>query len=336
VRLLGPDRRFQQVRRLTELGRALAEETSAARALDRTLREAGALLDTERAALAVAGPDGAVQVRASPEVADRLGRLPPDALRSLGDEAIEAVRELLEEGIEPGGFLAVPLVVSGRVAGVLAVVRAADSGPGAGGAEGGREDELGDAAGGAAHPVGGGPAGRVADHRRQDDAQPGAGGPGRAGGRRAVPALRHGGGDGHLAAGRPPERATARWWDRIRVEQVIANVVSNAIKYGAGKPVRVAVIVKEGMAELVVKDHGIGVSRQDAQRIFGRFERAASVQHYGGLGLGLFIARQIVLAHGGDIRVQSEPGHGAELTVRLPRLIGMAAHEAQPQSQGHP
>jgi PAS domain S-box-containing protein len=109
-------------------------------------------------------------------------------------------------------------------------------------------------------------------------------------------------------------------WDRSRIEQVIVNIVSNALKYGAGKPVRVSVEVADGDARLIVTDEGMGISQQDIGRIFERFERAVSAQHYGGLGLGLFIARQVVEAHGGEIHVASRPGRGAEFVVELPML----------------
>ncbi len=109
-------------------------------------------------------------------------------------------------------------------------------------------------------------------------------------------------------------------WDRTRLEQVIQNLLSNAIKYGAGKPVEVAAsgTTPERVA-VSVRDHGIGISRADLERIFGRFERAAPTRHYGGLGLGLYIARQIVMEHGGNIQVSSEPGAGALFRVELPR-----------------
>jgi len=79
---------------------------------------------------------------------------------------------------------------------------------------------------------------------------------------------------------------------------------------------------------LSVRDRGIGIAPQDLGRIFGRFERAASVSHYGGLGLGLYVTRQIVEAHGGTIAVESELGKGSLFTVKLPlqgRQAGVAA-----------
>lgn len=107
-------------------------------------------------------------------------------------------------------------------------------------------------------------------------------------------------------------------WDRLRLEQLVTNLVSNAFKYGAGKPVTISAAVSEGNAHITVEDQGIGIAPGDHERIFGRFERAVSVRHYGGLGLGLFIARQVVEAMGGSIRVESALGQGAKFTVQLP------------------
>jgi signal transduction histidine kinase len=113
-------------------------------------------------------------------------------------------------------------------------------------------------------------------------------------------------------------------WDRLRVEQVVTNLLSNALKYGAGRPVVVRVEEDGQRARLTVQDQGIGIAEEDLGRIFERFERAVSDRHYGGLGLGLYITRQIVEALGGSIEVESEPQHGATFTVLLP-LTGPAA-----------
>ncbi|WP_073568033.1 PAS domain-containing sensor histidine kinase [Archangium sp. Cb G35] len=107
-------------------------------------------------------------------------------------------------------------------------------------------------------------------------------------------------------------------WDRLRVDQVVSNLLSNAIKYGPGRPVEVDLQRLGKSARLVVRDHGIGISAQDQERIFQRFERAVSIQHYGGFGLGLWISRQIVDNLGGSIAVHSEPGLGSTFIVELP------------------
>ncbi len=108
-------------------------------------------------------------------------------------------------------------------------------------------------------------------------------------------------------------------WDRSRLDQVVSNLLSNAIKYGANAPVDVRLRCEAERAELRVRDHGIGVPLEDQARIFERFERAVSHRQFGGLGLGLWIARQIAEAHGGIIAVDSKPGAGAEFIVTLPR-----------------
>jgi signal transduction histidine kinase len=106
--------------------------------------------------------------------------------------------------------------------------------------------------------------------------------------------------------------------DPQRMEQVIDNLLSNAIKYGRGTPVDVSVRREGDRGVLVVSDRGIGISAEHQDRIFGRFERAVEDRRYPGLGLGLWIVRQVVEAHGGTIRVESTPGQGAAFTVELP------------------
>jgi len=117
---------------------------------------------------------------------------------------------------------------------------------------------------------------------------------------------------------RIPQSIPGRW-DRMRLEQVIDNLVANAVKYGAGNPVEVAAEADETTAHLVVHDEGIGIAPEDQGRIFERFERAATTHYYGGFGLGLWIVRNIVEAHGGEIRVSSDPGHGSTFDVLMPR-----------------
>ncbi|MBF5045628.1 MULTISPECIES: ATP-binding protein [Myxococcaceae] len=105
---------------------------------------------------------------------------------------------------------------------------------------------------------------------------------------------------------------------RLRVEQVVTNLVDNALKYGEGKPVTVSLERAGEQARLIVADAGIGIPTEHLSRIFDRFERAVSERHYGGLGLGLYISRTIVESLGGSITVRSAPGEGAEFTVLLP------------------
>ncbi|WP_426756793.1 ATP-binding protein [Myxococcus sp. Y35] len=109
-------------------------------------------------------------------------------------------------------------------------------------------------------------------------------------------------------------------WDSLRLDQVLVNLLTNAAKYGAGRPVLVeASSDGEESVRVSVRDEGIGIAAEDLPRLFGRFERAVSDRHYGGLGLGLYISRQIVDAMGGRIEVESQPGAGSIFTVRLPR-----------------
>ena len=107
-------------------------------------------------------------------------------------------------------------------------------------------------------------------------------------------------------------------WDGGRLDQLVMQLLGNAVKYGAGKPVEINVRNTGDRVRLSVRDRGIGISSDDHQRIFQRFERASSERQYGGLGLGLWIVQQIVTAHGGEIRVQSTMGEGATFEVDLP------------------
>jgi PAS domain S-box-containing protein len=107
-------------------------------------------------------------------------------------------------------------------------------------------------------------------------------------------------------------------WDRVRLEQVVSNLLSNALKYGEGEPVSIEARVTGDDARLTVEDRGIGIAPEDQERVFGRFERAVSSRHYGGFGLGLYITKQLVEAMGGMISVQSEPNKGSTFTVSLP------------------
>jgi PAS domain S-box-containing protein len=109
------------------------------------------------------------------------------------------------------------------------------------------------------------------------------------------------------------------WWDHLRLEQIVSNLVSNAIKYGLGRPIVVEARTSDDTVRVAVTDRGIGIEKESLGRIFGRFERGVSLRHYGGLGLGLFIARRFAVAHGGTIVAQSQPGQGSTFTLVLPR-----------------
>jgi len=111
---------------------------------------------------------------------------------------------------------------------------------------------------------------------------------------------------------------TVGHWDRLRLGQVVVNLLANAVKYGAGKPIDLRWGVRAGRAWLVLEDHGIGIDPADQRHIFERFERAVSSQNYGGLGLGLYIVKRILEAHGGAVTVESVPGEGAAFRVDLP------------------
>ena len=108
-------------------------------------------------------------------------------------------------------------------------------------------------------------------------------------------------------------------FDRMRIEQVLTNVVTNAIKYGSGKPIDVSLDAHGGRARIVVRDRGIGVPDDMRVRIFDRFERAVSSRHFGGFGLGLWIARQLVEESGGTIALETpSEGAGSSFVVELP------------------
>ena len=114
-------------------------------------------------------------------------------------------------------------------------------------------------------------------------------------------------------------------WDMVRMRQLITNVLENALKYGAGQPIHVVLGEDARAFVLTITDHGPGVPEQDLERIFERFERAAPPRNYGGLGLGLYVSRQIVEGHGGSISARNEPGGGARFTIRVPKTRDLSA-----------
>lgn len=108
------------------------------------------------------------------------------------------------------------------------------------------------------------------------------------------------------------------YFDRLRLEQVFLNLLTNALKYGNKKPIDITLSREYGFAKIVFKDNGMGIKASDFERIFERFERVSENPNVGGLGLGLFITKQIVEAHGGTIKVDSSEGNGTSFTVMLP------------------
>ena len=115
-----------------------------------------------------------------------------------------------------------------------------------------------------------------------------------------------------------PAEATRGQWDRFRIEQVLINLLTNAFRYGAGHPVDVELESSKDTATLIVQDRGQGIATEDRSRIFERFAKATANGDASGLGLGLYISKQIVAAHGGQLKVTSEIGKGSRFTVELP------------------
>ncbi len=124
---------------------------------------------------------------------------------------------------------------------------------------------------------------------------------------------------GDRVVGVDVEGDVAGQWDLERVDQVVTNLVANALKYAPGAPVKVVVRGSEQHVELSVADEGPGIPAEHQERIFERFERASSSKSTAGLGLGLWIVKQAVAAHDGVVSVSSRPGAGATFSVRLPR-----------------
>jgi signal transduction histidine kinase/DNA-binding NarL/FixJ family response regulator len=114
----------------------------------------------------------------------------------------------------------------------------------------------------------------------------------------------------------PPE--LVGHWDRLRVDQAVASLLSNALKFGPGQPVELSVKRVDGRARVEVCDRGIGIPEEQLERIFERFGRAVSSRSYGGLGLGLYLARRTAEAHGGRVWAEAREGGGARFTLELP------------------
>lgn len=109
--------------------------------------------------------------------------------------------------------------------------------------------------------------------------------------------------------------------DPERMDQVITNFMTNAIRYGGKKPIHIILEETRDRVILKIKDHGRGINKSDQERIFNRFERAHTAEDVDGLGLGLYINNQIVKEHGGKILIDSEPGKGATFIVELPKVV---------------
>ena len=116
-------------------------------------------------------------------------------------------------------------------------------------------------------------------------------------------------------------------WDRLALEQVADNLVSNAIRYGDGKPVTIGLEAREDSVVLNVTDQGVGIATDDLDRIFDRFERASGPIHGGGFGIGLWLVHELVRAHSGSVQVRSQLGSGSTFSVHLPRHTPQAAQD---------
>lgn len=114
------------------------------------------------------------------------------------------------------------------------------------------------------------------------------------------------------------EKTTGKW-DRYRLEQVITNLITNAIKYGGGKEISISLKNNKNFATIIVKDQGAGIPIDFQDKIFHRFERAKNLNQSSGLGLGLYISKQIIDAHNGKIWANSVPDQGCEFHVELPK-----------------
>jgi signal transduction histidine kinase len=123
-------------------------------------------------------------------------------------------------------------------------------------------------------------------------------------------------------------------WDRPSLETAFTQLLSNAVKFGAGKPIEIEVRGSGARVSLTVRDHGMGISAADQARIFQRFERAVSERHFGGFGVGLWIARKATEANGGTLRVESREGQGSEFIVELPRDGAPEADRAPAERSG--
>ena len=114
-------------------------------------------------------------------------------------------------------------------------------------------------------------------------------------------------------------------WDRTRMAQVVDELLDNAIKFGEGKPIEVRLETDGKDVTLAVRDHGVGIPADRLASVFAPFERAVPKEHFGGLGLGLHVAKSIVEAHGGSIEASSQPGQGTTMVARFPLVPPITA-----------
>ncbi len=133
-----------------------------------------------------------------------------------------------------------------------------------------------------------------------------------------------------------PHASVSGCWDEFRIEQVIVNLLTNALRYGGGNPVEVSVNADDSAVRIEVRDRGRGIDAHDMLRIFEPFERVARNGEPKGLGLGLYISRQLAQSHGGELSVSSTPGEGSVFTLTLPRCeSGSAAELPAATTTGH-
>jgi len=121
-------------------------------------------------------------------------------------------------------------------------------------------------------------------------------------------------------------------WDRLALERVMTQLLSNAMKYGAGRPVDISVVGRDGSARLTIRDHGIGIGEEDRPHLFERFARFAPLQNYGGFGVGLWLVRRVVEAHGGNVAAVDPEGEGAKFVIELPRAPAEELHRREGES----
>jgi signal transduction histidine kinase len=121
----------------------------------------------------------------------------------------------------------------------------------------------------------------------------------------------------YAAAGRT--RRSSGWWDEFRIEQVVVNLLTNALRYGGQQPVDVTLLVEQDWVRIEVRDQGPGVAPEQQEKIFEPYERGVGNEVPSGLGLGLYISRQLAEVHEGSLTLRSKPGEGAVFSLALPR-----------------